>query len=160
VSTSCLQDDAIVDQKHDTGFPVRMVQLGNNADESHRFHLDRPTRVHIIALGEGIEPDMADYGWIENTHTSEVVWALTWCNSRGAGGASKNRLFDGEIVLEGGDYAAHFKTDHSHAWNDWNATPPENAAMWGMTVLVRRGTILNRRHPKVHQMVTPPRQSM
>jgi hypothetical protein len=112
-----------------------MVRLGNDADESRLFHLDRPTRVHIIALGEGVEPDMADYGWIDNTHNGQTVWALTWSNSRWAGGAHKNRLFDSEIVLDRGDYEAHFKTDGTHAWGDWNALPPDDATMWGMTVI-------------------------
>jgi hypothetical protein len=113
---------------------VRMVRLGNDANESHLFHLDRPTRVQIIALGEGVEPGMVDYGWIEDTHDRRV-WELTWSNSRGAGGAPKNRIFAGDIVLDAGVYEAHFKTDYSHAWNDWNALPPDDAAMWGMTVI-------------------------
>jgi len=135
-SMSCLQNEAVTGNTQTTGFLVRMVQLGNDANESHAFHLDRPTRVHIVAVGEGVEPDMMDYGWIENTRTSQRVWELTWRNSRPAGGAGKNRLFDGEIVLDGGEYEGHFKTDATHAWRDWNALPPDAPAMWGMTVVV------------------------
>lgn len=60
-SASCLQNEAAVDAAQPTGSVVRMVQLGNNADESHVFHFDRPTRVHIIALGEdkALPPDDA-----------------------------------------------------------------------------------------------------
>ena len=126
----------MVDSAHTTGLLVRTVQLRNGANESHGFHLDRPTRVHIVAVGEGVAPDMVDYGWIENTVTRQRVWELTWQNSRWAGGAPKNRLFDGEIVLNRGDYEAHFKTDATHAWRDWNAPPPDDPTLWGMTVAV------------------------
>jgi hypothetical protein len=117
---------------------VRLVRVRDDQHVSDRFHLDKPTRVHIVAVGEGIEPEMADYGWIENRRSGTVVWELTWHNSRWAGGAKKNRIFDGTLLLDAGDYEAFFVTDGSHAWAGWNAPPPEDPTRWGLTVTIDR----------------------
>ena len=51
-----------------------------------------------------------------------------------AGGASKNRRFDGTIRLSAGEYVLRYETDGSHAFGDWNADPPDDPEMWGITV--------------------------
>ena len=42
-----------------------------------------------------------------------------------AGGADKNRLADTTIVLPEGKYLLRYKSDDSHAFNLWNAAPPD-----------------------------------
>ena len=113
---------------------VRFTRTGDNAEVEQHFHLEKPTRVRIVALGEGLDREMFDYGWIE-TASGEVVWEMTIRNSRHAGGAAKNRLFDGVILLDRGDYVARFVTDGSHAWGTWNAERPPAPYRWGMRVL-------------------------
>jgi hypothetical protein len=89
---------------------------------------------------------MADYGWIEEAKTGRRVWEMTYRSTEHAGGASKNRRFDGTIRLSAGEYVLRYETDGSHAFGDWNADPPDDPEMWGVTVsqaapvsAVRRG---------------------
>jgi len=77
---------------------------------------------------------MADSGWIEDAATNEVVWEMTYRNTRHAGGARKNRLFDGEIMLDPGTYEVHYETDDSHAFASWNDTAPPAPRSWGIVV--------------------------
>ena len=114
---------------------VRMVRVGDDRHVKHRFRLERPVRLRVLCLGEGLQQEMFDYGWIEDAGSGAVVWEMTARNSRHAGGARKNRIFDGVIRLERGEYVAHYLTDGSHAWGDWNDTPPPEPYLWGLTVM-------------------------
>lgn len=112
---------------------VRLVRLGDDSDVDASFRIDKPTRIHIVAEGEGVD-EMVDYGWIEDKNNGNVVWEMTLRNTRHAGGAEKNRIFDGTILLDRGEYQVHFVTDGSHAWRAWNSNPPRNPDAWGITV--------------------------
>jgi len=115
---------------------VRLVRIRSNQHVRQRFELDKPTRVRILAVGEGLYNDMYDYGWIEKVPGGSWVWEMTMRNTRHAGGDEKNRLFDGIIMLDAGTYEAHYVTDDSHAWNEWNRPRPKNPNNWGLTILV------------------------
>jgi hypothetical protein len=117
---------------------VRITQVRNDQHRQERFTLNTQTRIHVYALGEGVGGQMADYGWIENADNGDVVWEMTYHNTRKAGGADKNRLFDGEILLEPGTYEVHYETDDSHAFGKWNAGAPRDPRSWGITVSVVR----------------------
>jgi hypothetical protein len=114
---------------------VRLVRSRDEVHRKQRFQLDRPTRLHIVALGEGLGKEMYDYGWIENER-GEVVWEMTGRNTRHAGGAEKNRIYDGVILLDKGHYEAHYVTDGSHSWAGWNAPRPPSPQLWGLTITV------------------------
>jgi hypothetical protein len=62
---------------------------------------------------------------------------MTWRNTRAAGGARKNRIFDGDVMLDSGAYELHYETDDSHAFPAWNAAAPREPRRWG--VVVTRG---------------------
>ncbi|MDZ4723357.1 MAG: hypothetical protein SGI97_05580 [candidate division Zixibacteria bacterium] len=114
-----------------------LVNLTRVKDDEHRrgtFTLDKPATVRVYALGEGTGGDMSDYGWIESEETGDVVWEMTWRNSRNAGGAVKNRVYDGEIELEPGTYKVFYESDGSHSFNEWNASRPRDYRNWGITV--------------------------
>jgi hypothetical protein len=51
-----------------------------------------------------------------------------------AGGASKNRMFDGVIALEQGSYIVNFTTDDSHSYRGWNAAEPNDPEAWGIKI--------------------------
>ena len=89
--------------------------------------------MRIYALGEVDGNEMADYGWIEDK-ASRRVWEMKYRVTEPAGGAAKNRRFDGTITLPAGDYMLHYRTDGSHAFGDWNAAPPDDPIAWGITV--------------------------
>jgi hypothetical protein len=94
--------------------------------------------VQVYALGEGVGRDMVDYAWIEVQGTGRVVWEMTYRTSEHAGGARKNRVFDGTINLPAGTYVVHYESDGSHSYEDWNDDPPDDPEAWGVTV--RRAT--------------------
>jgi hypothetical protein len=115
---------------------VKMTGLRDNVRKRAKFTLDKRTKIHIYAIGEGGSDGMMDFGWIVNDQTDKTVWEMTWRNTEPAGGAAKNRMYDDSIILEPGKYEANFITDGSHSFNDWNAARPRDPANWGITVTI------------------------
>jgi hypothetical protein len=105
------------------------------ADElvSQGFAVAKNMNLRIICVGEGYK-ELADYGWIENADTKEIVWRMTYEATDNAGGSRKNRIFDNEIYFESGNYIAYFITDDSHNYGDWNDTPPFETDQWGISL--------------------------
>ncbi len=122
------------DQGKDERVLARVVRVHSDERERERFSLDRRTEIHIYAIGEGSHGEMYDYGWIEDADSGIKVWEMTYGETRAAGGARKNRLFDGRIRLDHGDYVVYFETDDSHSFDDWNQTPPDDPNSWGITL--------------------------
>ncbi len=119
--------------------PTILVKLIHVRDDEHvrqEFRLGEPTRVHIYAFGEGGRDDMWDTGWIVNLKKRQTVWRLNYRDTEWGGGDKKNRLYDGVIELEPGRYEAHYATDGSHAFGNWNARPPLEPHRWGLTIQV------------------------
>jgi hypothetical protein len=113
---------------------AKITYVGDDADESQVFVLDKPTRVHVVCLGEGVGSEMADYGWIENAADDDIVWEMTYRRSKWAGGAEKNRFVDTYVMLDAGKYRAHFASDDSHSFGNWNSDPPNAPQRWGITI--------------------------
>jgi hypothetical protein len=105
------------------------------------FTLKEPMPIQIYALGEGTDGDMYDYGWIVNQKTRETVWKMDYYDTESAGGAEKNRLFDGIIELDAGNYMVYYITDGSHAYHSWNASQPFDKKKWGITVSVAKAKL-------------------
>ncbi|HJW71567.1 MAG TPA: hypothetical protein VJ486_01815 [Geothrix sp.] len=115
----------------------RMITLAANRDGgqwSQAFRLKRAATVHVYAEGEGSGSRMHDFGWILDAHSRKRVWEMTADKSAFAGGARKNRRQVETLELPAGDYEAHFITDDSHSPADWNAAPPCDPGMYGLTV--------------------------
>ena len=49
-------------------------------------------------------------------------------------GAQKNRMVNTTLLLPAGKYRVHYVSDGSHSFWNWNADPPYEAEMWGITV--------------------------
>jgi len=114
---------------------AKITYVGDDADEMEVFVLDKPARVHVVCLGEGVGGDMADYGWIEDVNNDDdIVWEMTYRKSKWAGGADKNRVVDTYIMLDAGKYRARYVSDGSHSFGSWNSDPPHNPQRWGITV--------------------------
>ncbi|HSG99901.1 MAG TPA: hypothetical protein VLB27_07630, partial [candidate division Zixibacteria bacterium] len=109
-------------------------RIRNDRFESQGFTLKEPTQLHIYALGEFAFNEFADYAYIEDVETMEMVWEMTEDNTTHAGGATKNRMFDDVITLPAGSYMAHYSSDGSHSYNDWNSAKPFDPTKWGITV--------------------------
>lgn len=112
--------------------PIRLAPLGNRQRVERTFSLDTETALRIYAVGEILLSERADYGWI--TNEDDHVWEMTRSNTAAAGGARKNRAFDGNVTLPAGTYTLHFKTDDSHAFGSFNDAPPTDPSAWGITV--------------------------
>ncbi len=119
----------------DKNVVVSLAKLGDDEFRSAGFTLKRPMNLRIYALGEGRDNGMFDYGWIIDAKTHKKVWEMDYGKTEHAGGASKNRLFDGTVRLDKGSYLAYFRTDDSHSYFRWNSSRPYDAEHWGMTVM-------------------------
>lgn len=115
---------------------VDLTRVGDDAFESQAFELKSEQSLHILCIGEYSSwgKEFVDYGWIEDAGTGRTVWDMTWRNSTEAGGAEKNRKFDRMVTLPAGFYIAHYITDDSHSYRDWNASPPYEPELWGLSI--------------------------
>lgn len=122
------------DPERDKNIIVQLVRVRVDERVRKSFVLKKPTTLRIYAIGEGDWDEMYDYGWIEDYNTGRIVWEMKYKDTRKAGGAEKNRVFDNTLRLDAGSYIAHFITDDSHAYGDWNTDPPRDKSNWGITI--------------------------
>ncbi len=114
---------------------ISLTKIRNSRFKQKGFTLEKETEIHVFAIGEyGYSDEFVDFGWIENLDEGEVVWEMTEDNTDHAGGAKKNRKFDGVITLPPGNYMVYYVTDDSHAYRRWNQSPPIDREMWGITL--------------------------
>ncbi|MEX2117710.1 MAG: hypothetical protein WEB37_12570 [Bacteroidota bacterium] len=113
---------------------AQLIRVRDDRHVSKSFTIDKSTRVRIYAIGEGVDREMADYGWLEDRRPGRIVWEMTYGMTDWAGGARKNRTVSTTLILEPGEYELHFKTDGSHSYNDWNDDAPDDRMHWGITV--------------------------
>jgi CubicO group peptidase (beta-lactamase class C family) len=111
---------------------AQIVQVLDNEDKSVAFSVTGSQNVRIFAIGEADSGQMFDYGWIEDDKGSRV-WEMQESKTEHAGGAGKNRKVDVQITLPAGNYKLRYKTDDSHAFDHWNALPPD-INFWGIAV--------------------------
>ncbi len=110
-----------------------LAPMGDDENARVTFELSATTRVHVYALGEGHDGEMFDYGWIENS-SGATVWQMKYDDTEPAGGADKNRMFDGTITLPAGSYVLRYASDGSHSHANWNDDPPDDPDSWGISV--------------------------
>jgi hypothetical protein len=122
------------DEKNDPSIIAELTGVRDDEQVRKNFSLDRETDVRIYALGEGSGGDLVDFGWIEDARSGRRVWEMTYRTTEHAGGASKNRRFDGVVRLPAGNYVLRYETDGSHSFGNWNAAAPDDPEGWGITV--------------------------
>ncbi len=105
------------------------------------FRLSSRAELRIYAIGEYSysDRDFVDYAWIVDEGTGQVAWEMTEGNTMGAGGAEKNRMFNGSVSLDAGDYTLYYVADDSHAYDDWNAATPFDPEAWGVRIYPGEG---------------------
>ncbi|MEE8417686.1 MAG: hypothetical protein V3S06_03395, partial [candidate division Zixibacteria bacterium] len=76
---------------------IDLIRVGDDEFVSQAFQLEKEQSLRIHAIGEYSSGSryFVDYGWIENASTGKIVWEMAHRNTEHAGGASKNRQFDG-----------------------------------------------------------------
>jgi len=112
---------------------AQLTHMGNDEDASTTLRLTAATRLRVLAVGEGRDGEMFDYGWIEDSD-GRTVWKMKYDATDPAGGSNKNRIFDGVIALPAGNYVLRYRSDGSHSYNDWNTDPPDDPESWGISV--------------------------
>jgi hypothetical protein len=116
---------------------VSMTQTSDQCSLSKGFRVTKPVTLHVYALGEGHKEEaMYDYGWIIDARTRKRVWEMDPAKTQYAGGAQKNRRMVDKLTLPAGDYIAYYVTDGSHSPSDWNAAPPCDPLLYGLTLSV------------------------
>lgn len=113
---------------------VDLTQLEDDEAKFGQFSLSRTTDLRVYAVGEGMDGEMYDYGWIVNSANGRTVWEMKYRDTEHAGGDRKNRFVDETISLRRGKYVVYFVTDDSHSYDDWNARAPYDEKGWGITV--------------------------
>ena len=127
-------DVAPYDDESSRSVLARIVRVGDDERKQKSFTISKQTEVRIYALGEGRDGEMVDYGWIEDAKSGKTVWEMTYRMTEGAGGAHKNRKYDGTMTLKPGEYVVHYRSDDSHSFEEWNDDPPSDPYNWGITV--------------------------
>ena len=120
---------------------VSMIGIHDDEMRSAGFALRRPMDLHIYALGEGTSDKMRDYAWIVDEESHKRVWGMRYEDTEHAGGAEKNRLFDGTVHLNAGNYLVYYRSDDSHSYNDWNGAPPAEERYWGISIFPASGRL-------------------
>ncbi len=113
---------------------VDLTRVRDNDFVSQGFELTESMDIRVICLGEIAHGDPDDYGWIIDAKSRKTVWMFTRSKSEYAGGADKNRMVNEVISLDKGKYIAYFASDGSHSYRDWNAAPPHDQKMWGLSL--------------------------
>jgi hypothetical protein len=113
---------------------VELTRLRDNEFQTEGFTLNRNLDLHIYALGEGRDNKMFDYGWVVDAKTRNKIWEMDFHHTDHAGGADKNRMFDGVVPFGKGSYLVYYVTDGSHSYWDWNSTAPHDREAWGITI--------------------------
>jgi hypothetical protein len=121
-------------EQRDKSIIAQIVRVGDDADLTERFTLDKTTRVRIYAVGEGQNREMYDYGWVEAARTGNVVWEMTYPMTFHAGGGRKNRMVNMSSMFEKGEYLLRYRSDDSHSSQEWNVDPPDDPQYWGITL--------------------------
>ncbi|NIV12191.1 MAG: hypothetical protein GWN62_13215, partial [Aliifodinibius sp.] len=113
---------------------IELTDIYNDELVHKSFAIEKGMSIRIVAIGEGSGGRMVDYGWIINSATGKKVWNMDYHHTHNAGGSHKNRLTDEVIYLPAGSYTVYFRTDNSHAYNSWNARPPDDPSHWGIRI--------------------------
>lgn len=109
---------------------------GDSALVRKGIAISREVPLHIYAIGEQTGNTMADYGWLINRQTRQLVWEMKPGNSRPAGGSDLNVCYRGDVRLEPGEYDLFFATDDSHSRADWRRSPPADPFNYGVQLAV------------------------
>lgn len=131
----------------DLGALLRLAPVTDLSYRKAALEVSAPIRVRILAIGEyaGAGRGFADGAWIIDRSRCRRVWEMTLENTTHAGGADKNRMYDGEVTIEPGRYMACYGSDDSHAYGSWNSTPPYDPESWGLTLfpagVIPRGAV-------------------
>ncbi len=121
-------------EENDKTIIAQLTKIGDDEHQMKKLIIKNPTRIHILCIGEGMDDEMFDYGWIEDMEFRETVWRMNYYETQHAGGARKNRRVDSYITLSPGIYRINYRSDDSHSYKSWNDDSPDDINLWGITI--------------------------
>ncbi|MDZ7717361.1 MAG: two-component regulator propeller domain-containing protein [Balneolaceae bacterium] len=110
-------------------------RVSDYQDLSESIEIETPGEYLVIAVGEGTDGAMYDYGWIENEEGDTLWTANKIDNSFHAGGALKNRIIIEKLTLEEGTVNLRYFSDDSHSYDLWNEPAPSYTNLWGIALV-------------------------
>ena len=129
---------------------VALMPSRNSEFKAITFTVDRPDRVMLYGLGEIKRSDRYDYGWIERAPVTQqqdaeywedrtpnpdaTVWQMEYNDSEPAGGDDSNRRSIAFLELNPDTYTLYYRTDDSHAYEDWRNGEPMQSDRWGVAL--------------------------
>jgi len=125
--------ELVVDQRNENAI-VAIVRVGDYEKIEKKFSLSKETEVSIYGLGEGINDQFYDFGYIYDVKNNKRVWMFNKDDAERAGGGYKNMKVEKTLTLPKGSYYVRFTSDDSHSFDDWNVLPPDDPQYWGITI--------------------------
>ena len=130
---------------------VAMMPAENDAFKATTFSIEQSEQIMIYAMGEIKRNDRYDYAWIElmsgsienepfderrGPNSEATVWEMQFDDSEPAGGHYSNRKTIAFLDLSPGTYTLFYRTDESHAYEDWRNGEPEHGERWGVALFM------------------------
>lgn len=110
-------------------------RVGNMEDRIQPFEIREEGSYIVVVSGEADYRSPADLGWLMNAK-GDTLWMFpAFDSTRSAGGAAKNRMIVKTVKLTPGSYVLRYRSDDSHAYNDWNEPPPDQVDLYGIALL-------------------------
>ncbi len=123
----------LVDERNKNAI-VAITRVGDYENIERKFSLSDDTKLYIYGLGEGVNKQFYDFGYIYDVANNERVWMFNKNDAKKAGGGYKNRKVQAKLKLPKGSYYVKYVTDDSHSFDEWNVLPPEDPQYWGITI--------------------------
>ncbi|MBL7979165.1 MAG: hypothetical protein JNN12_12555 [Bacteroidetes Order II. Incertae sedis bacterium] len=127
-------DVRLMEYREETSHRSDIVNLQRQTgfkNERFNFEVKAPSRIHVLAMGDYVGR-FTDFAKIAKLDNGELVWKMSYENTKHAGGSLRNRLFEGEIWLQPGIYQVLFESDMTHHYTGWEDNPPLNPTAWGV----------------------------
>ena len=123
-------------------------QVGNDQDISRDFELSRSTEILLVAMGEAVDGQLVDFGWLEKQDSTTAhfddnitenkikpIWQMAMEQTKNAGGAYQNRMQFALFDLTPGMYRLHYHSNDKHAYSNWVFEQPYHPELWGISVI-------------------------
>lgn len=108
--------------------------LRNREKNEELLLVSRLSDVVVRATGEIEDGVVVDGARLVRVMDGTIVWQLSEENTTWAGGDKRNRQARDTLRLAPGVYRAVASTDEKHAYGEWNAHPPRQPHLWGMSI--------------------------
>ncbi|MEN8191503.1 MAG: hypothetical protein ABFS12_01725 [Bacteroidota bacterium] len=111
-----------------------ITRVGDYENIVKKFSLLNSTEIIVYGVGEGINKQFYDFGYIYDVNKNKRVWMFNTNDAEKGGGCRKNIKVQANLTLPKGSYYVTYISDDSHSFDEWNAIPPSDPQYWGITI--------------------------